>query len=272
MRCRWPHVLGAVVFLLATPSSSHAQARKSNASAEPAGYRAAIDTALQEVELGNYDEAREQFARAHALFPNARTLRGLGITEFELRHYVIAVEHLEAALASSVKPVEGKMRGDTEALLNRAKGYVGVVTLAVAPSAATVLVDGVRRLDPGETSLRLDVGDHVLEFRAEGYGTERREINVHGGQSLQLDIQLASLAAASAPEPAPLPAPTPIDSAPSERVPVYKRWWLWTIVGVVVAGAAAGTAVALTRKTTTEYRGVATDTTPMGAGLQPWRF
>ena len=40
-------------------------------------------------------------------------------------------------------------------------------------------------------------------------------------------------------------------SAPShaERTPAYKKWWVWTIVGgVVVAGAAAGLAVALTPK------------------------
>ncbi len=44
--------------------------------------------------------------------------------------------------------------------------------------------------------------------------------------------------------------PTGVDAAESEEkkpaAPVYKKWWLWTIVGVVAAGgAAAGTAVAL---------------------------
>ena len=47
------------------------------------------------------------------------------------------------------------------------------------------------------------------------------------------------------------PAPTVVavapEPAPERRgTPVYKRWWLWTIVGVVVVGAAAGVAVALT--------------------------
>jgi outer membrane protein assembly factor BamD (BamD/ComL family) len=32
---------------------------------------------------------------------------------------------------------------------------------------------------------------------------------------------------------------------PPKHTPVYKKWWLWTAVGVVVAGAAAGTAAAL---------------------------
>ena len=31
--------------------------------------------------------------------------------------------------------------------------------------------------------------------------------------------------------------------------PLYKRWWLWTAVGAVAAGAAAGLAVGLTRPT-----------------------
>lgn len=72
------------VAVLSTPSVGTAQSRRESTQKEPAGYRDAIDTALQEMGLGNYEEAREQFARAHALSPNARTLRGLGISEFEL--------------------------------------------------------------------------------------------------------------------------------------------------------------------------------------------
>lgn len=68
-----------------------------------------------------------------------------------------------------------------------------------------------------------------------------------------------SAAPAAPPAPAPMPtltAPSP-SSAPAsdalvatappseKRTPVYKKWWLWTAVGVVVAGAAAGTAAAI---------------------------
>jgi len=54
---------------------------------------------------------------------------------------------------------------------------------------------------------------------------------------------------------APPPAPTVTatataqpSAASTERptTPVYKKWWLWTIVGVVVVGAAVDIAVALT--------------------------
>jgi hypothetical protein len=60
-----------------------------------------------------------------------------------------------------------------------------------------------------------------------------------------------------APKPAPAPAPAPavaaqpaappaavVQTAPSSApTPVYKKWWLWTIVGVVVVGAAVGAGV-----------------------------
>jgi tetratricopeptide (TPR) repeat protein len=41
-------------------------------------------------------------------------------------------------------------------------------------------------------------------------------------------------------------APAP---PPPEHTPVYKKWWLWTVVGVVVAGGAVGLGVGLTVKT-----------------------
>ena len=49
--------------------------------------------------------------------------------------------------------------------------------------------------------------------------------------------------------PAPAPAPVVAQAAPrAERpTPVYKKWWLWTIVGVVAAGGAVTTAVLLTQ-------------------------
>lgn len=38
-----------------------------------------------------------------------------------------------------------------------------------------------------------------------------------------------------------------VAASPSpKRTPIYKKWWLWTIVGAVAAGAATGVAVAVT--------------------------
>lgn len=39
------------------------------------------------------------------------------------------------------------------------------------------------------------------------------------------------------------PAPAPIE--PPRKVPVYKKWWFWTIIGTVAAGTAIGVGVGL---------------------------
>ncbi len=36
--------------------------------------------------------------------------------------------------------------------------------------------------------------------------------------------------------------------SPTAQTPVYKKWWLWTLVGVVVAGGAVGLGVGLTQR------------------------
>jgi hypothetical protein len=63
-----------------------------------AGYRDLVAEATREFSAGNFAEARTLFEQAHAAKPSARTLRGLGLTAYELRRYVQAVSELEAAL------------------------------------------------------------------------------------------------------------------------------------------------------------------------------
>lgn len=277
VRNSWWIWLGIVGWLAWSPSTIEAQAARKGADKSPPGYREAVDTALQEVTLGNYEEAREQFARAHALFPNARTLRGLGIAEFELRHYVVSAEYLAQSLTSGTKPLEPNLRRETEELLARARAYIGELTVEAAPASAELLIDGVRRVADLGSPVLLDVGQHLLEFHADGHATERREVTMRGGQTVKLSVQLAPLTAGAtttaADEAPSAPGSQPAEAPRSERTPVYKRWWLWTIVGVVVVGAVTGTVVALNAKQDNEYRAVETENTPTGANLQPlWKF
>lgn len=270
MSLRWLPYFVAALLCVGAPAAGSAQARKGNAQPESEAYRETIGRALQELQLGNLAEAREQFARAHALFPNARTLRGLGITEFELRHYLVAAENLEQALASDVKPLEGKLRQETKDLLERAQAYIGELRLALSPRDAQVVIDGTQTIASAGGPIRIEVGDHVLEFRASDCVSERRQVTVRGGQPQVLRVELAPLVSAPPAQAAPAPPAAPTqEEARSERVPVYKRWWPWTILGVVVAGAVAGTVVGLrARETSTEYRGVSSENTPVGGGLQ----
>jgi tetratricopeptide (TPR) repeat protein len=203
---------------------------------EPSGYGEAVEAGIKEHERKNYEEARAHFQRAHELFPNARTARGLGKVDYELRNYGDAVRYLEEALSSNVRPLDAALRAETEKLLERARVYVGEVRVDVEPGSATVIVDGVTMATGPKASLSLLVGDHVLEFRAQGRLSERRSVRINGGEQTIIQVVLAAPPDMSTPA-------RPID----EAKPLRKQWWVWAGVGVVVAAVAAGIAVAATK-------------------------
>lgn len=205
---------------------------------EPLDYRETVQLATEEFNLHNYAEARALFAKAHALAPSARTWRGLGLAEFELRNYPKAVEHLERALVDEVKPLAGEMRASTLAVLRRAHDYVGRVVFEVAPAATNITLNG-QPLERTGGELVLSVGDHVLEFDAIGYVTQRRTLRVvHGSQTLS--VVLRSIAG---PNESSAAGASHRGDAQRAGVPTHRRWWLWTSIAVLAAGAAAATAI-----------------------------
>src|SRR5262245_36987 len=113
--------------LSAAPLAAQDQATSEVSQPDPAGYRQIVDEAVSEFEAHHYEESRSLFRRAHVLHPNARTHRGLGLAEFELRNYGECIRHFEAALRSTVKPLTPDLRDDTERMLTRANGFVARV-------------------------------------------------------------------------------------------------------------------------------------------------
>lgn len=214
-------------------------------------YDEAVAQGLAELEANNYPEAREEFRRAHALFPNARSLRGLGMVEFELRNYGECVRLLEQALTSPVKPLDAKLRAESEALLARARRYLSELRVQTDPSSATLIVDGAETQLGAYGALLLEVGEHSLEFRAPGHAPETRVVRVRGGERTELRVALVALGPRKA---APAEGAR-ADSAPA--TPVYRKWWLWTALAVVVVAGATTAAVVLTRddKTNTTAAG-----------------
>lgn len=199
---------------------------------EPAGYRLLVSEAVREFGARHFAEARGLFSRAHALFPNARTLRGLGATEFELRNYRECVMYLERALEMPVRSLDQDLRERTEKLLTRARGFVGRLELTVLPATTTAVIDGVPV--HGAKEILLDVGDHELEFHAPGYLPEKRRLHVHGGDSRTLRIALTLNINLTRSEQTP--------AARSQRI--RRIWWV-SGAAALLTGAAVGLAVGL---------------------------
>jgi hypothetical protein len=193
-----------------------------------AEYRRLIEQALSEYRLRNFEEARALFARAHARYPNARTLRGMALVEFELRNYVESAEYFRRALASNVRPLEGALRTETETLLSRTETFIGRVALTIEPAGAALRVDGVPLDRPVSGVLALRVGDHVIEAQAAGYASERREIRLVGRDELAVRIVLQPTAGAASGERAPEVASA---REPADEPESRGSAWPWVVIG-----------------------------------------
>jgi tetratricopeptide (TPR) repeat protein len=234
-----------LLFMFGSSSLAAAQTQGSRRAGSdvPADYDQTVKRALDEFELANYAEARSVLLEAHAMYPNARTLRALGMVEFELKNYASSVAYLEQALDSNERALTSEQQREAEQLLARANGYIGRYVISLRPAQATLSIDGQPVQPDAQGLLLLPVGDHELEATADGHRNLRRTLNVVGGRRQALDLILLPRTAEESDARARAP------DGPSARsdTPLYKKWWLWTTIGVVVAAGAATGIVLATR-------------------------
>lgn len=249
-----------IVLLGATGPAVRAQAPQQPAAEPPAAaapaavqddvqdpYRRLIDEAIGEFNRSNWGEAHALFARAHALRPNARTSRGLGLTCFEMRLYVDAIAHLQDALQQQELPLADWQRDEAKSVIERAQQYVGRVSIETVPPAAHVLLNG-QLIDRRE--LTLNVGTYQVSATAAGYKEASASVLVEPTQTET--VRLVLLAEDPAPE---LPSrPVRATSAPkSERMAqpsspgTTQRLLGWTSTGVGVVGLTLGVVFQLQR-------------------------
>jgi hypothetical protein len=155
-----------------------------------AAYDAAIQQGLQEYSLGHWTEAKVFFMQAHALQPNARTLRSLGLTCYESRSYVEAIAFFEQALASTVRPLTDQMRAETERFRRQASAFVSTARIDVQPPSAALTIDGKPvQLAPDRT-IMLDPGGHTITATAAGYASATRPVIAEDGKALSVQLGL----------------------------------------------------------------------------------
>jgi hypothetical protein len=102
----------------------------------------------------------------------------------------------------------------------KTRNTMGVLVITSKVPGTLAAVDG-RALGVAPAEAKLPAGDHAVTATHEGYGPVSTHVVIVVGERRELVLD------------------------PIAPTPVYKRWWLWTTVGVVVAGAVV-TAVAFT--------------------------
>jgi hypothetical protein len=227
-------LLGALSLLL-TAARAHA--------ADSAEYAKLLRDGVQEFGVGNYGEARLLFSRAHDMTPTARTFRGLGLCDFELRHYSLAIDELEAALSDPRRPLTPELRSQVEPVLERARQYVGRYQLRVPAGVTSITVDGKTRPlpkldDKTRGELLLDPGTHNLEVLPKTGGPIQRELTVEVGARDEIafmpppapaEVKIEAPPLEPLVEPAPLESPQPLQPPPVAAS--HPRIFTWVAVG-----------------------------------------
>jgi hypothetical protein len=199
-----------------------------SANQDSGDYNRMIEQAVQRFKARDFTGARELFAAAHASHPSARTLRGLGLTDFESGRYALAIGELEAALNDQRKPLDDQQRSEVQAVIAHAQSFVGTLDIELDPSNATLSVDD------GEVAagpLRLDAGSHLLRARAPGYLDAEWRLDLQPGETTRTTLAL---------EPAPAPTPALASEQPPEPYDATQRTAAWIVGGVGVAGVIVG--------------------------------
>lgn len=189
----------------------------------PDEYEVSIRRALQDFDRGRWAEARALFQHASSLYPNARVLRGIGMTSFELRDYVAAIEALEEALQHESEPLSPRQRRQVDDLLQRSLTYVCRISFVLEPRNAVLLVDGavpVRR----DGVVLLNDGEHELHVSAAGHVpvTLRREFVTGEQAPVLIELPRAPRAGSDAAEVANSGTTAPANTGsgdPSEATP-----------------------------------------------------
>jgi hypothetical protein len=186
----------AILVMLATTFGTARPTTAQDAPAAPSppadNYAQLVEAALRAHAAGDNQRAFELFRQAHAIHPNARTLRGLGVTSFAAGDPVKAIDYLEAALVHPERPLDDKLRAAVHELLERAHHLVASYRFEVQPVDAAVAMDGgVMRPTQGLT-LSVLPGTHSFVFSAPGHVDQTVQVDAMGGAREVVRIELVA--------------------------------------------------------------------------------
>ncbi|MGH7294729.1 MAG: tetratricopeptide repeat protein, partial [Polyangiaceae bacterium] len=159
---------------------------------------------IEHYKRGDYQGAREAFARAYELSPDASTLINLSLAEVESGHALDAARHMRQYLQDPLAVPE-KLEAVRSKWLPRAEAQIGRLAVE-GPAGADVSVDGrAEGRTPLPDPIDVEVGDHEISMRL---GSWSRSLHASARVGQVASVQFV------APEPTVAPAAPPAPTAP----------------------------------------------------------
>jgi len=150
-------------------------------------YDKLLDRAVEAFDAQDYVRARALFEQAYGLRPNARVLRGLGISALHLERFTVSKRELSEALTETRQPLTANQREGVKELLSWMQLNLGTLQLRLQPANALVTVDDEAVTD---NELIVEPGAHHVIVSAEGYFSQERTVELAAGQTKSLNLAL----------------------------------------------------------------------------------
>ncbi len=185
-------------------------------------------------ERGSFPDAAKEFEEAYRLSGRPELIYNMGKSydgAGDLRGALKAYRRFLGAVQASPDRPFAERRVDELQIL------IAHLELRASVPGASVTLDGTRlgATPLAEPIVEVNPGDHAVEIAAEGYATFRKAVHLGRAQTEKIDAQLVSLVQV-----------IHVADRP-KAVPIYKRWYLWAAVGIVVAAGVVTGAVLGTR-------------------------
>jgi len=159
-----------------------------------AHFRELCDKAHAAFVVGHYDQARGYLLQAWSLERTPSVALTLGQSEFELKRYRDAAEHLSFAIRNGEAVQDERLLARAKKNLAEAIAQVGVLHVTTNRADAEILVDGaVVGNSPLEQPLYLTPGVHEISARSSEGGTAR-PVSLEAGQESSLRLPIVAQA------------------------------------------------------------------------------
>jgi hypothetical protein len=221
--------------------------------AQVADAQARFRRALELHDEGNLDAARTELRRAYEIAPNYKVLFNLGQVEFELLDYPSALATFEKYLSEGGDRVPKDRRAQVESDIEKLRGRVGSIEIAVNIPGSLIAVDDVTvGTTPLLRPIVVSAGRRRITVSHSGYTSESRLVDVAGADHGTMSFELVDATRTATPPvpvvvetaaPAPAPAETPPPAPETNRRSVPWVGWVATALFATGAGITGGLAL-----------------------------
>jgi len=223
------------------PAPAATPALSPRASADYQKARVLFKEGIKAFDDGYYNQAIVKFKAALKLFPSAKIHTRIALCYKWLGKNLKALEHYESFLKrfpkNPTKPLDIALRKRVaERMIPQLLAILGQLRISInKPVGTEVRINGKPvGQAPMNRLIRLNPGLVAVSASFKGYYGWKKDVTLKPKQTLALRITLIKI------------KPRVIRKIIKIRAtPIYKRWWFWTAVGVLVAGGATALGVTL---------------------------